>query len=453
MQFPKDFVWGAATASYQIEGAAWEDGRGECVWDRFCRQPGTVANADNGDVACDHYHRYGEDIDLMAELGLRSYRFSIAWPRIFPNGKGTVNQKGIDFYKRVVDKLLSRGIVPCATIYHWDLPQALEFEGGWGNRATAEHFTRYAETMFRALGDVVPQWTTHNEPFCASYLGYGMGVHAPGLQNWHLAVKASHHLLLSHGWSVQSFRQLVPQGQIGLTLNMSGFYPATDSEADRWAAHRFDGWHHRWFFAPLFKGAYPADMLEYYGTFGPMDYILPDDLATIHQPLDFLGINYYTRAILKGNANSPWLGGVEAMPKTAPVTDQDWEIVPDCLYDLLTRVRQDWTGTLPLYIHENGCAMPDVVSEDGRVHDVRRTEYIHDHLMRVHKAIEAGVPVKGYYVWSLLDNFEWAWGYDKRFGIVYVDYETQKRILKDSALWFASVAKTGELAPVAGAIR
>ena len=447
MQFPKEFVWGAATAAYQLEGAAWEDGRGECIWDRFCRQPGKVANFDSGDVACDHYHRYEEDVDLMADLGIQSYRFSVAWPRIYPNGTGTVNQKGIDFYKRLVDKLLAKGIQPCVTLYHWDLPQALEHEGGWGNRATVDAFVTYAETMFRALGDQVTQWTTLNEPFCTSYLGYGQGNHAPGLQDYHLAIKATHHLLLAHGLTVQSFRRLMPGGQIGITLNMSGVYPATDSADDQWAARRFDGWHHRWFFDPVFKGAYPTDMQEYYATFGPMEYMLSGDMAQIHQPIDFLGINYYTRAILRKEPASPFLGGVATIPKTAPVTDQDWEIVPDCLYDLLVRVPQEWTGSLPLYIHENGCAMPDVLDADGQVHDERRTEYIREHLLRCHKALEAGVPLKGYYVWSLLDNFEWAWGYEKRFGIVYVDYATQKRYPKDSALWYASVAKSGVLVP------
>lgn len=442
MQFPKEFVWGAATASYQIEGAAREDGRGESVWDRFCRVPGKVANMDNGDVACDHYHRYAEDVDLMAQLGLQSYRFSIAWPRIYPTGEGAVNHKGLDFYKRLVDKLLSKGIPPCATLYHWDLPHMLQYKGGWANRDVAYRFAEYAETVFRALSDVVPMWTTHNEPFCAAYLGYGLGIHAPGYQDWPMAIRASHHLLLSHGLAVDAFRAVAPKsGQVGITFNFSGIETASDSEEDKAAARRFDGWHHRWFLDPVFKGQYPADMLDLYGALEPLDYIAPEDLAVISRPIDFMGINYYTRAVLK---HSPVGFGWQGLPPSAPVTDQDWEIVPEHLYRTITRIGQEWTK-VPLYIHENGCAMPDVMDANGQVNDPRRIEYLHDHIAQAHRAMEAGANLQGWYVWSLLDNFEWAWGYEKRFGIVWVDYETQKRTPKASALWYRDVIARGGL--------
>ena len=446
MQFPKDFVWGAATASFQIEGAAWTDGRGESIWDHFCRLPGRVAKGDTGDVACDHYNRFGEDVDLMAWMGLQSYRFSVAWPRIYPNGEGPVNQKGIDFYKRLVEKLLSKGITPCVTLYHWDLPQELQYKGGWTNRDVAYRFAEYAETMYRALGDVVPQWSTHNEPFCAALLGYGSGEHAPGYRDWPAAIRASHHLLLSHGLAVDAFRALGLKGQVGLTLNATVPYPATDSEMDRWAAHRMDGWHNRWFFDPVFKGAYPADMLEYYSQTMPFDYVLPGDLEVISRPIDFLGINYYTRAVVKYDPESPWLGGVGSVPKTAPVTDQDWEIVPDSLYDLLTRIGREWTGDLPLYMHENGCAMPDKLV-DGKVEDTGRIAFLQAHFERCHKAMQDGVNLKGFFVWSLLDNFEWAWGYEKRFGLIWVDYASLARVPKASAWWYRSVIAAGGVEP------
>ena len=448
MQFPKEFIWGAATASYQIEGAAREDGRGESIWDHFCRLPGKVANGDTGDVACDHYHRFEEDVDLMAWMGLKSYRFSVAWPRILPTGEGAVNQKGLDFYKRLVEKLLSAGIAPCLTLYHWDLPQELQYKGGWTNRDVAYRFAEYASVMYRALGDVVPQWTTHNEPFCAAMLGYGTGEHAPGYQDWPAAVRAGHHLLLSHGLAVDAFRQMMPAGtQVGLTLNATVPYPADpESEMDRWAAHRMDGWHNRWFFDPVFRGSYPEDMVEYYRSLMPLDFVLPGDLALISRPIDFLGLNYYTRAVMRHDPASPFLGGVGAVPKTAPVTDQGWEIVPDSLYDLLTRIKRDWTD-LPLYVHENGCAAPDRLDEQGRVEDTDRVEYLQAHFAAAHRAMQDGVNLKGFYVWSLLDNFEWAWGYEKRFGLIWVDYGTLRRVPKASAHWYRDICRSGSLIP------
>ncbi|MFZ5825984.1 MAG: GH1 family beta-glucosidase [Bacillota bacterium] len=441
MKFPNGFLWGAATASYQIEGAAHEDGRGLSIWDTFSRTPGKVAGGDTGDVACDHYHRYLDDVNLMADLGFQSYRFSIAWPRIYPTGAGAVNPKGIDFYKRLVDALLAKNIKPVVTLYHWDLPQALQDQGGWGNRDVAYRFQDYAATMFRELGDVVDMWTTINEPFCVSFISHALGEHAPGDHDWPLAVKVSHHVLLAHGLGVETFRQLMPAGkQIGITLNMTVAEPATDTEEDHAAAHRFDGWANRWFADAVFKGQYPADMLLYYKGLGADDYIVDGDLRVISQPTDFVGLNYYTRAVCKADPGNPFLG-MTSVPPTAPVTDQGWEIVPDYLRRLLIRVEQDWTRGLPVYVHENGCAMPDVLGPDGRVDDPGRLQFLKDHFAASHQAIEAGVNLKGFYVWSLLDNFEWAWGYAKRFGIVYVDYPTQRRIPKSSALWYREVIR------------
>lgn len=445
MRFPSDFLWGVATASYQIEGAAKEDGRGESIWDRFSRTPGKVLNGDTGDVACDHYNRYEADVNLMAELGIKSYRFSIAWPRLFPTGSGALNVKGLDFYKRLVDRLHSRGIMPAATLYHWDLPQALQDQGGWGNRETAYRFEEYAAAVARELGDQVPYWITHNEPWCASFLSHSMGHHAPGLTDWPLGVRTSHHLLLSHGLAVRAFRQLAPVGtRVGITVNLYPVYPATDSAEDRAAARRIDGFQNRWFLDPVLKGRYPADMLEYFGRWEPLDYIKPGDLELIGLHTDFLGINYYSRHHVKANAWSGYFQS-ENMPDEYPLTDMGWEIVPNSLYDLLVRLKADY-GDIPLYITENGAAFPDAPGASGIVEDHDRVSFLEGHFAAAHRAIAVGVNLKGYYVWSFMDNYEWAWGYTKRFGIVHVDYETQKRTPKRSALWYRDVIGRNGLA-------
>lgn len=444
MPFPKQFLWGAATASYQIEGAVQADGRGESIWDRFSHTPGKTVNGDTGDVACDHYHRYKEDVRLMAELGLQSYRFSVAWPRIFPTGAGAPNPKGIDFYKRLVDELHRYKIKPALTLYHWDLPQALEEKGGWTNRETAYRFAEYADYLFRALGDQVPLWITHNEPWCAAFLGYAMGVHAPGAQDWAKAVQASHHLLLSHGLAVQAFRAAAPKAaQVGITLNLAPAYPGGERPEDLAAARLLDGFQNRWWLDPLFKGQYPADLIEYFSQFGALDYIQPDDLALIQQPIDLLGINYYQWIHVKGNPDSPYFRA-EGMPIQNPVTAMGWEVVPESLYDLLVRIKRDY-GDLPLYITENGAAYPDAVNEAGEVVDPERIEFLRAHFAAAERATADGVNLAGFYVWSLLDNFEWAFGYEKRFGIVYVDYESQQRIPKGSATWYSQVIKANGL--------
>jgi len=438
IKFPKDFVWGVATSSYQIEGAVNEDGRTPSIWDTFSKTEGKTYQGHTGDVACDHYHRYKEDVEIMKEIGVKAYRFSIAWPRIFPE-EGKYNSKGIDFYKRLVDELLKKDIMPVVTIYHWDLPQwAYDKGGGWLNRDSVKWYVEYATKLFEELGDVIPLWITHNEPWCASILSYGIGEHAPGHKNYREALIAAHHILLSHGEAVKAFREMNIKGsEVGITLNLTPVYPASEKEEDKLAAQYADGFSNRWFLDPIFKGNYPQDMMELYSKIiGEFDFIKEGDLETISVPIDFLGVNYYTRNIIKYNENS--MLKAENVPGPGKRTEMGWEISPESFYDLLKRLDREYTK-LPIYITENGAACKDEVTEDGRVHDDERIEYIKEHLKAAAKFIEEGGNLKGYFVWSLMDNFEWAHGYSKRFGIVYVDYETQKRILKDSAWWYKGV--------------
>lgn len=437
-KFPRDFVWGTATSSYQIEGAVNEDGRTPSIWDTFSKTEGKTYKGHTGDVACDHYHRYKEDVEILKEIGVKAYRFSIAWPRIFPE-EGKYNPKGMDFYKKLIDELQKRDIVPAATIYHWDLPQwAYDKGGGWLNRESIKWYVEYATKLFEELGDAIPLWITHNEPWCASILSYGIGEHAPGHKNYREALIAAHHILLSHGEAVKAFREMNIKGsKIGITLNLTPAYPASEKEEDKLAAQYADGFANRWFLDPIFKGNYPEDMMELYSKIiGEFDFIKEGDLETISVPIDFLGVNYYTRSIVKYNEDS--MLKAENVPGPGKRTEMGWEISPESLYDLLKRLDREYTK-LPMYITENGAAFKDEVTEDGRVHDDERIEYIKEHLKAAAKFIEEGGNLKGYFVWSLMDNFEWAHGYSKRFGIVYVDYETQKRILKDSALWYKEV--------------
>ncbi|MFI5842387.1 GH1 family beta-glucosidase [Catenuloplanes sp. NPDC051500] len=451
--FPQDFLWGAATAAYQIEGAVTEGGRGPSIWDTFSHTPGRTLNGDTGDVACDHFHRLREDVRLMAELGLKSYRFSLAWSRIQPTGSGAVNQAGLDFYRRLADELLEVGILPWATLYHWDLPQALEDAGGWPARDTAARFADYAQLTVAALGDRVTNWTTFNEPWCSSFLGYGSGVHAPGVQDGAAAVKAAHHLLLGHGLALQAVRDTTPAAQLGITLNLYSMAPATSSDADADAARRIDGLANRFFLDPVLKGEYPADVVEDLAHVTDFTHLLDGDLATINQPLDFLGINYYSRHVVAAPLPSavaepsPWTGSetVRFVHRDGvPVTDMDWEIDAPGLIETLRGVAENYPP-VPLYVTENGSAFVDKVV-DGEVDDPGRVDYFDKHLRACHTAIEAGVPLKGYFAWSLMDNFEWSWGYAKRFGMVYVDYETQERIPKSSARWYADVIRRNGLA-------
>lgn len=443
MQFPSGFLWGVATAAYQIEGAVREDGRGESIWDRFSHTPGQTHNGETGDVACDHYHRYEQDFDLLSEMGVQAYRFSIAWPRIFPDGDGPLNQKGLDFYNRLVDALLEREITPVATLYHWDLPQVLQDRGGWANRETADHFTRYAETIFRTLGDRVPFWITHNEPFCSGILGHHLGMHAPGLKDMATAFRAIHHILLSHGQAVRVYRELGLQGQIGITLNLMPVYPASDDPVDRGAQRALDGVMNRWFLDAVLKGAYPEDMITMLGALGvPLNFAQQGDAATIAAPLDFLGVNYYTRNVVRFDPESPT--GFTILPPTLPTTEMDWEVVPHCFTELLCRLKAEY-GETPIYITENGAAYRDEVTADGRVMDVERIDYLRSHAAAVHRAIQEGVDIRGYFAWTATDNFEWSFGYSKRFGLIYVDYETQRRILKDSAYFYRNLIQQNGL--------
>jgi beta-glucosidase len=439
-QFPEGFIWGAATSAYQIEGAVAEDGRGESIWDRFCRTPGAVIGGDTGDVACDHYRRWRDDIALMRHLGLGAYRFSIAWPRILPAGQGAVNGAGLDFYDRLVDGLLEAGITPFATLYHWDLPQPLEDAGGWPSRTVAEAFVGYADVVSRRLGDRVKHWITHNEPWCAAVLGYGEGLHAPGLRHGASMLAASHHLLLSHGWAVPVIRQNSPGAQVGITLNLVPVAPASSDEADYDAFRRMDGAQNRWYLDPLYGRGYPPDVIADHIAAGNLPAEgwraeRPGDLTAISARCDFLGVNYYMRAI--GRA-----GAAAALPPPPPpqsdVTDIGWEIYPDGLQEILTRVHFDYRpGTI--YVTENGASYGTAPGDDGRIRDAARVRFLHDHLVAARQAIAAGVPLAGYFAWSLIDNFEWAYGYGQRFGITWVDYQSQQRVLKDSGHWYRRV--------------
>jgi beta-glucosidase len=441
LSFPQDFLWGSATSSYQIEGATDEGGRGASIWDTFADRPGTIADGSNGDIACDHYHRYPQDIELMASLGLNAYRFSIAWPRILPEGRGAVNEVGLDFYDRLVDELLAKNIQPFATLYHWDMPQTLEDKGGWTVRATVDAFAEYTDAISRRLGDRVKHWMTMNEPWVASYLGYGVGVHAPGMRDELAFIRASHHLLLAHGRGLEVLRKNVSEAQVGLVNALTWVDAVSQREEDIAAARRYDGFWNRWFLDPIYRGAYPADMLDLYGAENiPVE---DGDLQLISAPTDFHGINYYTRAIIGHDEEGFFLGGnrLKVMPHPNPdaeYTEMGWEVYPQGLYNMLKRLHEEY-HVPAIYVTENGCALPDEVSPDGLVHDPRRVNYYHTHFAAAHQAIQEGVPLKGYFAWSLLDNFEWGEGYRKRFGIVYVDYATQQRILKDSARWYAGV--------------
>ncbi|ACO44852.1 GH1 family beta-glucosidase [Deinococcus deserti] len=423
--FPNGFIFGTATSSYQIEGAASEDGRGPSIWDTFCRQPGRIQDGTSGDVACDHYHLWPEDLDLLRELGVDAYRFSLAWPRIQPSGSGAVNEKGLEFYDRLVDGLLERGIQPYATLYHWDLPQPLQDIGGWANREVAHHFADYAALVAGRLGDRVRSIATLNEPWCSSFLSYDIGEHAPGLRDRRLALAAAHHLLLGHGQAVQAMRALGKPAELGLVLNLTPAYPASQSAEDARATQYADGYANRWFLDPVFRGAYPQDMWDAFGQDVPD--VQDGDLALIREPLDFLGVNYYTRSLV--SAQGP------VRPQDAEYTHMHWEVYPQGLTDLLLRLQREYPVP-PMYITENGAAYPDERGHADIVHDPERLAYYQRHLAAVIEATRQGADVRGYFAWSMLDNFEWAYGYSRRFGLFYVDYQTQERTWKDSGRWF-----------------
>jgi beta-glucosidase len=445
--FPKGFLWGAATSAYQIEGAVDEDGRGRSIWDAFSHTDGKIADGGTGDVACDHYHRWEADLDLVSSLDLNAYRFSLAWPRLFPTGSGAREQRGFDHYDRLLDGLLERGIEPVVTLYHWDLPEALEEAGGWRSRDVAERFAEYAAACFDAYGDRVQWWLTINEPWIVGLLGYLLGLHAPGYRDDVLGeVTVFHHLLLAHGRAVQAYRRSGGRGRIGLAPNLMPHYPASPSAEDAAAVRGSDGYVNRWFLDPIFRGTYPDDMrARYEQHVGPLDFIRDGDLRTIAEPADYLGLNYYSPRWMQavpGDTPWPWRVVVPTGTETTagftagvPQTEAGTPIYARGLTDLLVRIRDDY-GDVPIMITENGAVFAEPVHDDGRA------AFIRDHVAAIRDALTQGVDVVGYCHWSLLDNFEWALGYAQRFGLVHVDYETQERTLKDSARYYARLAAT-----------
>jgi beta-glucosidase len=452
VRFPDGFAWGTATASYQIEGAVDEDGRSPSIWDTFSHTPGKIEDGSTGDVADDHYHRYREDVDLMAGLGVGWYRFSLAWPRLQPDGRGALNEAGVDFYSRLIDTLLAKDIQPWVTLYHWDLPQVLQDAGGWPARDTAERYAEYAAAVYERLRDRVTWWTTLNEPWVSAFIGHAIGRHAPGLQDPAAALRAAHHLMLGHGLAISAMRaQGDAESKFGITFNVSPTAPATDDPADVDAARRADGLTNRIFFDPVLRGSYPADVLEDIAHVTDGGYRQPGDEERICVPLDFVGINYYYRTVVRAgdgdrNGVSVWVGNadVEPVSRGLPQTEMGWEVDPDGLYDFLTRAARDYPG-VPLYVTENGAAFPDEKDADGAVHDPQRVDYLDRHFRAAHRALADGVDLRGYFVWSLMDNFEWGFGFSKRFGLIHVDYETQERTLKDSAHWYAKVTRANGL--------
>ncbi|MFJ3643446.1 GH1 family beta-glucosidase [Streptomyces sp. NPDC090108] len=460
--FPTGFLWGAATSAYQIEGAVREGGRTPSIWDTFSHTPGRTAGGESGDIAVDHYHRYRDDVRMMADLGLTAYRFSVSWSRVQPTGRGPAVQVGLDFYRRLVDELLAHGIKPALTLYHWDLPQELEDAGGWPERDTAQRFAEYAQIVGEALGDRVENWITLNEPWCSAFLGYGSGVHAPGRTDPVASLRAAHHLNLAHGLAASALRSVMPaRNQIAVSLNSAVVRPLSPDPADLAAARRIDDLANGVFDGPMLHGAYPASLLSATSSLTDWSYVLDGDLRAIKAPLDALGLNYYTPALVSAasgdlegpradghgaSAHSPWPGADDVLFHQTPGerTEMGWTVDPTGLYDLITRYARQAPG-LPLYITENGAAYDDKPGPDGRVHDPERVAYLHAHLAAVHRALADGADVRGYYLWSLMDNFEWAYGYEKRFGAVYVDYATLERTPKSSAHWYAEAARTGTL--------
>ncbi len=448
-EFPKDFKWGTATSSYQVEGAADQGGRSPSIWDEFSHRSGTIRNNENGDVACDHYHRWKDDIQLMKQLGYKAYRFSIAWPRVLPDGRGRINQQGLDFYNRIIDEMLQSDIEPFLTLYHWDIPTKLK--GAWLNRDSAYAFEEFSDVCARSFGDRVKTWMTINEPICASFLSYTWGHHAPGMADPYQGLVAAHHLLLSHGLAVKAIRAHYPDAEIGIALNPASIYPQTESSADKSLANQVETLHNHWFADPIYKGSYPVEAMHAYIRQGVLksetpDFIEPGDMELISAPTDFLGINYYTRQVFHTDRPD---SSAEISFKSNPApaerqTEMGWEIYPQGLFDLLQKVN-DTYHPAKILITENGASYSYAPDNFGKIEDTKRIEYIDMHLQVIARAIQAGIPVKGYFVWSFMDNFEWTHGYSQRFGLVYVDYKTQKRTPKASAYWYGKVIKENGL--------
>ena len=449
--FPDGFLWGVATSAQQIEGGTQEDGRGESIWDRFAASPGRIADGSDARVACDHYHRWREDISLMKWLGIGTYRFSVAWPRVVPAGRGAVNPAGLDFYDSLVDALLEAGIRPSVTLYHWDLPQALQDRGGWGARETAEAFAEYADAVSLRLGDRVRHWTTHNEPWCVATLGHEQGAHAPGHRDPAEALRAGHHVLLSHGWATEVVRRNSPGAEVGIVLLVSPVSPATTSQVDGEAARRLDGSLNRWYLDPLFHGRYPDDAVADRVRLGHLEdpdlpFVREGDLQTIAVPLDFLGANYYSRTVVRADSAGEPVA-VRMVPERE-LTDMGWEVFPQGLHSMLLRLQREYRPS-KIYITENGAAYTDEADATGRIADERRIEYLRGHLAAASRAIADGVPLAGYFTWSLIDNFEWAHGYARRFGLFDVDFATQRRRPKDSAHWYRQVVAANAVGDLA----
>lgn len=438
-KFPQYFLWGAAASSYQIEGAVDAGGRKPSIWDTFSHTPGKIYNGDTGDTACDHYNRFIEDVELLHRLGVKAYRFSIAWPRIFPDGKGSPNEKGMEFYMKLVDELIKYAIKPVATLYHWDLPQALQDEGGWGVRKTVDYFKDYAGFVFDRLGDKVFQWITLNEPWVSAFAGNFTGQHAPGLKNLSAALEAAHHLLLAHGETVKLYREKNLKGTIGIALSVSPVYPGSDSKKDLYLAEIAHTLINTWFMDPILKGQYSNLLDPIFQDYSvPMPRIFDNDLKVINTPVDFIGINYYRRQVIKSGEG---FFGIELVKPEGKYTDMDWEVYPEGLYDILARIRQDY-GNISIYITENGAAYKDVPDPQKNIHDIERISYIRQHILAAHRAVQDGINLRGYFLWSFIDNFEWTYGYSKRFGLAYVDYPTQERIIKNSGNWYKNVIES-----------
>ena len=433
-----EFIWGVATSSYQIEGAANEGGRGQSIWDTFCKVPGKVANFDNGDIACDHYHRFKEDLDLMKWMGVKAYRFSVAWPRVIPDGVGRVNEMGLDFYDRLIDSLLEREIAPWLTMYHWDLPEALQLRGGWNNREVVEWFGEYAEMLTSRFGDRVKNWMTLNEPLCSAWLGHLYGDMAPGIKDLQTALNVSHHLLMSHGLACQVIRSNVSEANVGIVINVTPAVPATDSQEDSNAAQLADGFDNRWFLDPVFGRTYPADVID---TLGASPEIHSGDMKLIAQDLDFLGLNFYFRQIVEADQNSKPLPIRSVNRENVKRTAMNWEVHPQAFEEILLRISKEYSPKA-IYITENGSAWNDEVI-NGEIIDDERIDYLARHLDAMRSAKNQGAPILGYFAWSFLDNFEWAYGYEKRFGLIYVDYKTQKRTPKKSAFFYRQLLLNG----------
>ncbi|GGO07886.1 GH1 family beta-glucosidase [Saccharibacillus kuerlensis] len=436
-QFPKDFKWGTATAAYQIEGAAQEGGRGPSIWDTFSHTPGRVYNGDNGDVACDSYHRYEEDIELMKELGINTYRFSISWPRIIPTGDGEINREGLNYYHRFVDKLLEAGIEPFCTLYHWDLPQALQDVGGWENRRSIDAFVKYSEVMYREFSGKIKYWLTFNEPWCIAFLSNVIGVHAPGKQDLQAGLDVAHHVLVAHGKSVSKFRELGIEGKIGIAPNVAWAVPYSKSAEDQGAADRNIQVYSDWFLDPIYKGSYPKPLYEFFEQSGHVPPIQEGDMEAIAQPIDHIGINYYAMSVNRFDPNGGYLQ-MEEVDMGLTKTDIGWPIESRGLYEVIHYLQK--YGNIDIYITENGaCINDDVVN--GKVNDIRRIAYLQQHIAQVHRVIADGINLKGYMAWSLMDNFEWAEGYRMRFGLVHLDYRSLKRTPKESFYWYQNVVK------------